>query len=306
MTREPDKSSRFSGHLQENLRLGSFPACAAVLNVKSHPKSLPPRHARRCFRRDRHNVGEVLESRCSEANQELARLFREVSAVVDGAFFNETQRMPIKELLMRALRCATKQYMLQAELSDLALKDELTGLYNRRGFLAIAERQLKLARRTGRQMLLFFIDLDGLKQINDSFGHFEGDLAIKRVAQALKKTFRDADLLARVAGDEFVVLAMEASDHSEASIRKRLCEDLRAISAVESRYTTNLSMGVSRFNPREGTSIGELMAMADGAMYGEKRRSSASDVTGRIISFSGNQAPDGIRAAGVLEGFHSV
>jgi PleD family two-component response regulator len=79
----------------------------------------------------------------------------------------------VSELLMRAVRCAAKQYMLQAELGNLAVTDELTGLSNRRGFMALAERQLKLGRRTDRGILLFMIDVDRLKQINDSFGHLE-------------------------------------------------------------------------------------------------------------------------------------
>jgi two-component system cell cycle response regulator len=113
---------------------------------------------------------------------------------------------------------------LQAELGNLALTDELTGLYNRRGFMALAERQLKIGRRSGRGMLLFVMDVDRLKQINDSFGHFEGDRALKRTAEVLEETFRDSDVLARLGGDGFAVPAVEASGHSEATIKTRLFE----------------------------------------------------------------------------------
>jgi two-component system cell cycle response regulator len=154
--------------------------------------------------------------------------------------------------------------------------DELTGLYNRRGFMAIAEPQLKVGRRSGKGMLLFFIDVDELKQINDSHGHSEGDQALRRTAQALEITFRDSDVIARIAGDEFAVLAIEAADHSEATIRARLCEDLRSISAEESRYAISLSLGVARFNGRDSRPIGELMAQADKAMYEQKRSRSKS------------------------------
>jgi len=173
---------------------------------------------------------------------------------------------------MRAVRCAAKQYMLQAELGNLALTDELTGLYNRRGFMAFAERQLKLGRRSGRGMLLFVMDVDGLKQLNDSFGHFEGDRALKRTADALEETFRDSDVVARLGGDEFAVLAIEASGHSEATIKTRLFECLKSISAEQSRYEISLSLGVARFDPNSRTSIGELMVKADQAMYEQKRR----------------------------------
>ena len=101
--------------------------------------------------------------------------------------------------------------MLQSELSSLALTDELTGLYNRRGFICLSEVQLKLARRSGCDMVLFFIDVDGLKQINDSFGHSEGDNALIRTAEVLRMTFRESDVLARIGGDEFGALAIEAS-----------------------------------------------------------------------------------------------
>jgi diguanylate cyclase (GGDEF)-like protein len=173
---------------------------------------------------------------------------------------------------MRAVRCAAKQYMLQAELGSLALTDDLTGLYNRRGFMALAERQLKLGRRSGRGMLLFVLDVDHLKQINDTFGHREGDLALKSVAESMEQTFRDSDVVARLGGDEFAVLAIEASGHSEATIKARLFECLKSICAKESRYQISLSLGLARFDSESLTSIAELMAKADQAMYEHKRR----------------------------------
>src|SRR5258708_10738074 len=178
---------------------------------------------------------------------------------------------PLHLIVMRAVRCALKQYLLQAELGNLALTDELTGLYNRRGFLAVAERQLKLARRSGRGMLLAFIDVDGLKEINDRFGHFEGDRTLIRTAETLEKTFRDSDLAARFGGDEFAVLAIEASPQDEVAIETRLLENLRKINALESRYAISLSLGVARFDPHSRTSIGQLMLQADQVMYKSKR-----------------------------------
>src|SRR5260370_1951340 len=126
--------------------------------------------------------------------------------------------------------------MLQAELGSLALADEFTGLYNRRGFMAVAERQLKLGRRSGRGMLLFMMDIDGMKQINDSFGHFEGDCALKRMSDVLEETFRDSDVVARLGGDEFAVLAIEADGHSESTIKARLFASLGLLDSQQSRY----------------------------------------------------------------------
>jgi len=238
-------------------------------------KSLFRRSAQRLLpRRENKHIDGVFQALLSEANRELASLLRDVRTQSPGTLPDDTRSQPVSELLMRAVRCAAKQYMLQAELGNLALTDELTGLYNRRGFMALAERQLKLARRSGRGMLLFMTDVDCLKQINDSFGHFEGDRALKRTADVLEETFRGSDVVARLGGDEFAVLAIEAAGHSEATIKTRLFECLKSISADESRYEISLSLGLARFDPSSCTSIGELMVKADQAMYEQKRRRS--------------------------------
>jgi diguanylate cyclase (GGDEF)-like protein len=156
-------------------------------------------------------------------------------------------------------------------------------LYNRRGFLALGERQLKLGRRSGREILLFFADVDGLKQINDELGHAEGDLALVRAGQVLEKTFRDSDVIARFGGDEFAVLALEVSGHSESTIRARLEQNLKELNARHSRYTLSISLGAVRFDPvspRSPTSIEQLMIRADEAMYEEKRSLSKPSLVG--------------------------
>jgi diguanylate cyclase (GGDEF)-like protein len=220
-------------------------------------------------------IDDVFRALLSEANRELASLIREVRTEPQGMSLGDARSQQVSELLMRAVRCAAKQYMLQAELGNLALTDELTGLYNRRGFMAVAERQMRLGKRTGRGMLLFIMDVNGLKSINDSFGHLEGDCALKRTSAVLEETFRDSDVVARLGGDEFAVLAIEAAGHSEPTIKARLFERLKSISAEQqSRYEISLSVGVARFDPRNVTSIGELMVKADQAMYEQKRRRS--------------------------------
>ena len=217
-------------------------------------------------RRENRDIDGVFQAFLSEANGELASLLRDVRTES-----GDTRSQQFSKLLMRAVRCAAKQYLLQAELGNLALTDELTGLYNRRGFMALAERQLKLGHRSSRGMLIFMMDVDGLKQINDSFGHFEGDCALKRTARILEETFRDSDVVARLGGDEFAVLAIEAAGHSEATIKTRLFECLKSISAEQSRCEISLSLGVARFDPCTRTSIRELMVKADQAMYEQKR-----------------------------------
>ena len=176
--------------------------------------------------------------------------------------------------------CAVKQNVPRAKLSSLALTDELTGLYNRLGFLYLTERQLKRVRRSARDILLFFIDVDGLKSINDSFGHSEGDSALIHTAEILINTFRDSDILARLGRDEFAALVMEASGHNEATITARLRESLETVNAQEPRYALSLNVGVARVIPRTASSIAELMLQADRAIYQAKtteRKSSSPD-----------------------------
>jgi diguanylate cyclase (GGDEF)-like protein len=253
------------------------PSDVAILNMAVDSRSLFHRSAPRLLPRGENNqIDGLFQRLLFEANRELASLLRDVRTEAHGTLLGGTRNQQVGELLMRAVRCAAKQYMLQAELGNLALTDELTGLYNRRGFMALAERQLKLGRRSGRGMLLFVMDVDRLKHINDSFGHPEGDRALKRTAEVLEQTFRDSDVVARLGGDEFGVLAVEASGHSEATIKARLFECLKSNCAKESHYQISLSLGLARFDSGSRTSIGELMAKADQAMYEHKKRRSSA------------------------------
>jgi diguanylate cyclase (GGDEF)-like protein len=224
--------------------------------------------------RGKEAVEQILQTVFAKANGELAKLLQDVRTQSATGRLGTAQNGSANKLLMRAVQCAVKQYMLQAELGSLALSDELTGVYNRRGFLALAERQLKLGRRSGRAILVFFADVDGLKQINDKFGHKEGDLALVHAAEVLEKTFRDSDVIARFGGDEFAVLALEVSGHSESTIRARLEQNLKELNAKHSRCTLSISLGAVRFdptNPCSPASIEQLMIRADEAMYEEKR-----------------------------------
>ena len=230
---------------------------------------------RRSRRRADETLDMAFQGLLEDANRELAKLLRDVRAGSGTALLDGAESGVIRDLLRRALQCAAMQYMVQTELSNLALKDELTGLYNRRGFLSLADRQLKLARRSDRSLVLFFIDLDGLKEINDAFGHGDGDAALRWTARALEATFRDSDVVARLGGDEFAALAIEASGQSEASIRDRLAEYLNSPGRRDSHYKFSLSLGTARFDPRNPVSIRELIAEADRAMYQQKRCRSA-------------------------------
>lgn len=173
------------------------------------------------------------------------------------------------QILVRALRYAIERHRL---LRSLSLTDDLTGLYNRRGFIMLAEQHIKLAQRTESDFLLFFADMDGLKQINDALGHKEGAMALVRTAELLKSTFRESDIMARIGGDEFTILATNAVDDSGEDIIARLQENLDAYNARSSApYKLSISVGVARYDFKSKASLEDVMARADQAMYEQKR-----------------------------------
>jgi diguanylate cyclase (GGDEF)-like protein len=184
-----------------------------------------------------------------------------------------------RSLLLRVIRYAQERHRLLAALQSLALTDTLTGLYNRRGFITIAEEQLKLARRSGYDLALAFVDLDGMKRINDELGHEFGDQALVTTAQILRETFRGSDVIARLGGDEFIVLAIAAGAAVAGRIRRQLMQSLSDYNNRPGAVPLSFSIGFSHFTPgveRTEASIEELMVEADKQMYLEKQQSRAS------------------------------
>ncbi len=159
------------------------------------------------------------------------------------------------------------------ELRNLTLTDYLTGLYNRRGFFTLVSHRLKVSRRTRKDALIFYADLDGLKQINDTFGHNEGSQAIAGTAEVLRQTFRESDIIARLGGDEFAVLAADASSGEIKVITERLRENIRSYNERrQQKYALSLSLGAVCVEANTGLTIEELIAEADRAMYEQKHR----------------------------------
>jgi diguanylate cyclase (GGDEF)-like protein/PAS domain S-box-containing protein len=157
-------------------------------------------------------------------------------------------------------------------LRNISLVDDLTGLYNRRGFFTLAEQQMKLASRMDRSMLLLYSDLDHLKRINDSLGHPSGDLALIEVAIVFRETFREADILARLGGDEFVVLAIESTEVSASALAARLQATLEAHNQQPGRsYQLSMSLGIARYDPGSPLSVADLITQADRLMYLQKQ-----------------------------------
>ena len=174
--------------------------------------------------------------------------------------------------VLRILNYAIERNHSQQELRSTLLTDELTGLHNRRAFSILLEQQLRLARRTKKGMLFFFLDVDHFKQINDTYGHVEGDRALIQVAEVLRSVFRKSDVIARVGGDEFAALAIEAQPGSTDITVRRLEEKLYNHNlAARNRYQLSLSWGVTAFDPTKPCSMEALMNAADRAMYQHKR-----------------------------------
>ena len=173
--------------------------------------------------------------------------------------------------LVRSIQYAVERHRTLTELKRLSLVDDLTGLLNRRGFLSMASQHMKIAERADRELLLFFADLDGLKQINDTFGHQEGDQALLDIASILKETFRSSDLIARLGGDEFTILAIDAPKNNAEIILTRLKENLTKQNTGDSRYQLSLSVGMARFDPQNAIDLDRLLAQADKALYDQKR-----------------------------------
>jgi len=175
-------------------------------------------------------------------------------------------------LLRRALRFAMSRQSLRQQLQDWSHKDELTGLNNRRGFLALAEQNVRVARRQHTPYLLMFVDLDGLKTINDTLGHAEGNRALIETAEVLRGSLRQSDILARLGGDEFAAFCLCSGDRDEAVVRARIGTTLAELNRTPDRaYPLNFSMGVLRCSPQDDVTIEVLLERADRLMYQEKK-----------------------------------
>jgi diguanylate cyclase (GGDEF)-like protein len=234
------------------------------IHVESNARALS---AARENRSPRESVESALRSNDPEPDQFLCASEEISNGLKSGA----PNVHSLDNALWRGASCALRQSPMDREIRCLALTEDLTGLNNRRGFLVAATHQLKLAHGQGQDALLLFCEADNLKQINDSFAHHEGDLALVRAAAALKETFRDSDILARLGGNEFAVLDSDASIPNGQAIVPRMENILEKANAACMRYRLSCSIGVARFDPHTPAPLGELMARADQDMYVHKR-----------------------------------
>lgn len=201
---------------------------------------------------------ELVASRTVDLQRANEELERDIAArkVAEG------------ELAVKAEALAASNAILE----NLSLVDDLTGLYNRKGFLALAEHRRKLAHRAEQSFSVAFMDLDGLKSINDTLGHQAGDRALVDAANVLRECFRESDILARLGGDEFAVFIADAEEGKIAGIVGRIHQNIEAFNRAASRpYSLSLSIGIVSSSSGNESDLETLLGQADRLMYEQKR-----------------------------------
>jgi diguanylate cyclase (GGDEF)-like protein len=207
-----------------------------------------------------------------ESEDDLANLMSQVEAFSRSRQSSSEDLFKFRQLLLDLAQSVSMRWKVLNQLRCMALTDDLTGLYNRRGFLLLGMQHVRLALRTAQPLLLFFADVDGLKTINDSCGHIQGDALLIACSEVLNKTFRESDILARIGGDEFAVLAQAAAGESGEAVLKRLDSSIDVMNRkVLAPYELSLSVGVAKFDPSNPVTLSELLSVADSEMLASKR-----------------------------------
>jgi diguanylate cyclase (GGDEF)-like protein/PAS domain S-box-containing protein len=213
-------------------------------------------------------AGEVLTSQVEK--RYIHKLGHDVWVASSASLVRTSRGRPLH--LIFQIQDITERKRAEAAIQTLSLADELTGLYNRRGFYAFCKQQFSSLQRSNKGVVIVYADLDGLKKINDSFGHTEGDRALIKTAELLKDTFRSSDVLGRLGGDEFTVLASVDMDGGTEKLISRLEQTFERYNAMKLvPYKLSISIGVSILDPEQPQTMEDLMASADTAMYQNKR-----------------------------------
>ncbi len=187
----------------------------------------------------------------------------------DGILVDITERKTAErklELANRKLRASNEK------LENQSLNDHLTGLHNRRGFFTFGLQQMKIAKRLKEDNYLLFLDIDNLKEVNDAHGHAVGDLLLQGVATILRGTLRESDVIGRIGGDEFAVLAMRSKGLGERALLARIEEGVQRYRLKKfGHLRLSVSMGLVRVDPQKYQQLDDFLAHADFLMYQQKR-----------------------------------
>lgn len=219
---------------------------------------------------------------CREDMAQLVPVLRSVGELTGAAMGNVDVRRSLADTIKRKTREAnltarmharemTRRDAVEEEIHRLSITDMMTGLLNRRGFFMHAERSFKLARRQQVSSALLFIDIDGLKGVNDALGHDVGDDLIRDVASVLKDAFREADVVARIGGDEFAVFTIDSPEPE--ALRARLQSSLATIAVrPDCPYQIRFSTGIVEIEPTAENSVVDYLKQADEQMYERKAK----------------------------------
>jgi len=217
-----------------------------------------------------------------------AHFRRKDSTEITGLLSAKVFTLQGKQHIISFTRDITERKKMEDELRSLSLTDELTGLYNRRGFVTATEKLEKLAKRQKKGLFMLYVDLNEMKTINDTWGHKEGDLALIEMANILSATYRESDVIARIGGDEFVVVPVGTTGDDTRIIIDRLQKNIDAHNANRKKgYKLSVSWGLSYYDPENPSSIDELVSHADKLMYEQKKntRKPAADISGDALKY---------------------
>lgn len=234
------------------------------------------------LRADLDLVNKLLAGECQSYQLEKRYIHREghsVWVLLSVSLVRDDNGAP--SFFISQVQDISERRELERQIREASLRDELTGLQNRRGFMFLAEQQLNAAARYGRDHVLLFADLNGLKAVNDRLGHAEGDRMIVAMAGVLRRTFRRADLLARFGGDEFVLLA-EGGENFTSIAERKLQEAIDEHNTATDAFQLSASVGTAVWSAAQRPPLSELLCVADDRMYVSKRahhsrRSGGSD-----------------------------
>jgi len=193
-----------------------------------------------------------------------------IEAVKKGAQDYLVRSELSERILRRGIIYSLERHDILESLYRTTIIDELTGLYNRRGLHTLGNQQVELAKRHDDDIFIFYLDLDGMKSINDTLGHEFGDKALIDTSTIMHKTFRTTDILSRIGGDEFVVVVVKAQHEFIPIIIQRLKEYIAGMNSSNKKYNLSISIGVSKVDLNNESPLDDAIQDADKEMYRSK------------------------------------